>query len=836
MHREKLILHGGLLLSFVLIVFGTTVLIGWHFDIVWLLQYKTNTIAMVYNTALSFVLYGVALILILLNKKQAGFFITLVTVILSILVLSQYLFNLNLNVDNLFITHYVNAANFYPGRMAPNTTVSFILAGIAILLISRQEITFSMAVTASLLAITLGFMSLLFVSGYFTSVQDAYIWSKYTPMALNTAIGFVLLSLVLFLTLFHTFKQKKLSVWQAMPLSVGLSMFFINSLLALAVLNQQKLNHIQSVIPLIILVLGTIFTLLFSLMFHYFQSTRRFAANEKNLRALTEATLEATNDGIIAWNANGVIVNYNQKFLYIWNLNADELANITIYELLEKMAAKVDNQSDFIHSMKTLMRPTQESNQLLLHLSDKRYINVSMQTKKDRQLPYILVLSFHDVSIAKTLENEMIHRNTHDSLTGLPNKSFLIDLLKNNIRDARRNNFSVGVFLIDVNRFTHINDLFGRSSGDRMISMIADRLNGALESYGTLCRLGGDEFLLIAPLRKKIDGDNIVKKVVSAMKACFNFQGKQLTVSCSIGIAVAPADSSSAEDLLRFADIAMIRAKQLENGNFAYYSNELSHFTYERMLLENELYIALEEKQFEIYFQPLVDLSNQKTVAFEALLRWHNPRHGLVAPDKFLSIAYELGMMVDIGRYVLNEVCSQIKKWMKQGLPLITVSINVTSHQFFNNQLINDIEKSLDLYQLPPSALEIELTEQTLIKASNDVFSVLTWLKNKKIAIALDDFGTGYSSLNYIKNFPLDKIKIDASFTRDILVNKQNKELLKAIIHMAKILKLSVLAEGIEKQEQFEFLKKNHCDYGQGYWFAKPMPAAEVVKYMKRMI
>ncbi|WP_241480560.1 putative bifunctional diguanylate cyclase/phosphodiesterase [Legionella norrlandica] len=402
------------------------------------------------------------------------------------------------------------------------------------------------------------------------------------------------------------------------------------------------------------------------------------------------------------------------------------------------------------------------------------------------------------------------------------------------IQGVLHNKHQVGVFLIDISKFTQVNDVFGRSKGDELIRMIVERLKIGVGNSGTLCRLGGDEFVIIASLSGYADGQKIIDNVLSALKPSIEFYGSQLNVSCSIGVSICPQDGIQTDELLRCADIATIRAKKQGRNSFVYYARELGAYTYERMLLENKLYVALEKKEFELYYQPLLELKTNKIYGFEALLRWENPRLGLLTPDKFLPIAEDLGLMNDIGTWVINEACRQLNHWRKKDLPLVKMAVNTTAHQFKNNRLLDDINKALVFYDLSPESLEIELTEQVLLDGSKEVFYVLEMLKTKKIVVALDDFGTGYSSLNYIKKFPLDKLKIDQTFIRDMLHSEDNKNLLKAIIHLTETMKLTVLAEGIENQEQLDFLIANRCIYGQGFFFAKPMPPSVCSAFLKR--
>lgn len=383
----RLWLFASIIFSCLTIMLGGSVLIGWHAGITILLQYQSATIAMVYNTALSFTVFGFCIILLLFHYYKICQFLAVMIITISFLVLLQTIFNVNLYVDELFLKHYYNVANYFPGRMAPNTAVSFIMSGIVILIIGRAHWTFNLGVLASVLTILLLFMPLLFASGYVSSLQNAYEWSRFTPMALNTALGFILMSLALLFALLYRCRYHGMSVWPAMPVILGLGMFLINSLLALSVHKQQYANQIHSVLPHVIFILGTIFTLLFTLLLHYVQLERKRSRAEQKLRALTEATFDATGDGILAWNHKGVITHCNHKFSELWRLPSEEVQGKNILCLLTEMSKETENEKRFRENINTLMQPSKNYNRMTLKLKGNRYFEVYMQTQKTQGLP-----------------------------------------------------------------------------------------------------------------------------------------------------------------------------------------------------------------------------------------------------------------------------------------------------------------------------------------------------------------------------------------------------------------------------------------------------------------
>ncbi|KGP62383.1 hypothetical protein EP47_06335 [Legionella norrlandica] len=386
--KIRLWLYASIIFSCLTIALGGSVLIGWHAGIAMLLQYQADTIAMVYNTALSFAVLGICIILLLFHYYKSSQFLAILIIALSFLVLFQTIYNINLHVDELFLKHHYNIANHFPGRMAPNTSISFIMAGIVILIIGRAHWTFNWGVLASVFSILLLFMSLLFASGYVSSLQNAYEWSRLTPMALNTALGFMLMSLALLFALLYRCRYHGISVWPAMPVILGLGMFLINSLLALSVHKQQYANQIHSLLPLVIFILGTIFTILFTLLLYYVQLERKRSREEQKLRALTEATLDATGDGIIAWNDKGVITHCNRKFSELWRLPSQQVQGKNILCLLADMCHEAEDEKHFRENMNTLIQPSQNYNRMTLELKGSRFFEVHTQSQKTRVFPW----------------------------------------------------------------------------------------------------------------------------------------------------------------------------------------------------------------------------------------------------------------------------------------------------------------------------------------------------------------------------------------------------------------------------------------------------------------
>ncbi|MBI3593615.1 MAG: EAL domain-containing protein [Nitrospirae bacterium] len=425
----------------------------------------------------------------------------------------------------------------------------------------------------------------------------------------------------------------------------------------------------------------------------------------------------------------------------------------------------------------------------------------------------------------KKAKEELDFTATHDPLSHLPNRTLFSDRLEQAILNAKRNGSMAAVFFVDLDQFKRINDTLGHTLGDIALREVAKRLQDCVRAGDTVARWGGDEFTLLFENITKVD--NLVRichKVLDAISQPILIEEKELHLSTSIGITISPLDGDNAELLLKNADIAMYRAKEKGRNTFQFYSQEMSKDSSNKLELENQLRYAIERKEFILHYQPFVDLKTDKIVGAEALIRWNHPTLGMVPPGKFISLAEETGLIVQIGEWVLKTACEQNKAWQNMGLPPIRVAINLSARQFQRTGIVEMIKKSIQESGLSPRHLELELTESILMQKTDEMVSTLGELHQMGIHISLDDFGTGYSSLSYIKKFPIDTLKIDQSFVRDVITNKDDAALSTAIIAMAHSLNLKVIAEAVETAEQLEFFRSHGCNEIQGYYISPPLP------------
>jgi diguanylate cyclase (GGDEF)-like protein/PAS domain S-box-containing protein len=421
----------------------------------------------------------------------------------------------------------------------------------------------------------------------------------------------------------------------------------------------------------------------------------------------------------------------------------------------------------------------------------------------------------------------------HDVLTELPNRVLLMDRLALAISRAARNNEMIAVFFMDLDRFKIINDTYGHDIGDKFLKVIAKCINEDVRETDTIARFGGDEFALILEDVHHIeDVAHIAEKLLNTLARPYKIDQREFYVTASIGISVFPDDAADAQSLMKNADAAMYRAKDLGRNNYQFYSKDLSTKALERLTLENDLRRALEREELLIHYQPQIDLKTRRVTAVEALLRWQHPEHGLVPPNKFIPVAEETGLIVPIGEWVLRVACSQASAWQKSGIA-VPVTVNLSGRQFVDGSLASTIITTVDETGLSPSLLELEITEGVVMHNPQTATRTLEKVNDYGVRIAIDDFGTGYSSLSNLKSYPIDTIKIDRSFVRDITTDPNDASIVLAIIAMAHSMGLQVIAEGVETEEQLAFLERHDCDSVQGFLFSHPLPADKTEEFLE---
>jgi diguanylate cyclase (GGDEF)-like protein/PAS domain S-box-containing protein len=448
-----------------------------------------------------------------------------------------------------------------------------------------------------------------------------------------------------------------------------------------------------------------------------------------------------------------------------------------------------------------------------------------------------LLATVRDITDRKAAEERVQYLAYYDALTGLPNRTLLQDRLAKALASARRRKDKVALLFLDLDRFKDINDSLGHSVGDLFLQQVGERLKKWGREHDTVARLGGDEFLImVTEVKDASDAAIAGERLMDAMTAEFVVQGHLLSINCSLGISVFPEHGSDGETLIKNADAAMYSAKDNGRNNFRFFTEEMNARVVERLTLESSLRFALEKKQLFLVYQPQMDIATGRITGMEALLRWRHPNLGLVPPDKFIRIAENSGLIVPIGEWVLRTACRQARKWQDEGLPAVSVAVNVSAVQFRQERFCELIGRVLRETGLAPQYLELELTESLLLANAEVMLSVVQELKTMGLTLAIDDFGTGYSSFSYLRQFPVNKFKIDRSFIRDVAVNPDDAAITAAIISMAKSLRLKVIAEGVETEEQISFLRTHQCDEIQGYYFSKPLSPEQATDKLRSRV
>jgi diguanylate cyclase (GGDEF)-like protein len=451
-----------------------------------------------------------------------------------------------------------------------------------------------------------------------------------------------------------------------------------------------------------------------------------------------------------------------------------------------------------------------------------------------------------DITERKRAEEQIYNLAYFDNLTGLPNRLLFKEHLSLSLAHAVRSNKVAAILFLDLDRFKQINDTLGHSIGDKLLQEVAERLlicvrksdvvgrdeGGDLTS--SVARLGGDEFtVLLTDIVTLQDAARVARRIIDNVSQPINLDGHEVIVTTSIGISLYPDDGKDVVTLIKNADTAMYHAKDQGRNNFQFYTQSMNATAYERLVLENNLRKALEREEFFLHYQPQFDIATAEIIGVEALVRWKHPKMGIVSPGEFIPLAEETGLITQIDEWVMQTACAQNKLWQMAGLPPITIAVNLSGQHFIRKNLLDTVTRIIEDTGLDPRYLDLELTESVLMKNAKDTVNTLRALKEIGLHISIDDFGTGYSSLSYLKRFPLDTLKIDQSFVREITTDSDSAAITTAIIAMAHSLKLRVLAEGVETEEQLAFLRDHGCHAMQGFLYSRPLPAGELVRFFQ---
>ncbi len=510
----------------------------------------------------------------------------------------------------------------------------------------------------------------------------------------------------------------------------------------------------------------------------------------------------------------------------------EEFCKITLLNILDDLDKE---------AFKDLVRPMEAGEQdVVLYRGRQLRKNGSSYPVEIRlqlstqETPPILVVTALDITEREEYERKLTDQANFDQLTKLPNRHFMLSHIDRGLSRARRDENSLALLYMDLDNFKNINDSLGHSAGDELLKQAAGRIHSVLRERDTPARLGGDEFLImLEELGNPEDAEVVADKLVEVFKKPFILNSRQVYSTTSVGISIYPDDGDTVEALMQNADTAMYQAKSSGRSHYQFFSEEMRREAEERLLIANHLRSALDNHELSLVYQPIMDIVSGRVVGAESLVRWHHPELGQVSPDQFIPIAESLGLIEDIGRFVLNTSCQDAAKWSALGDDSVYISVNISSQQFRNGDLLSCVDGALHQSCLSPENLVLEITEGLLLQGSHNPLDIINGLRERKIRLALDDFGTGYSSLSFLKRFPLQMLKIDHSFIKDLGLESNDETLVEAIISMAKSLGLDVIAEGAESKKQLEFLHQHGVKLVQGYYYSPPL-VAEAFNHLLR--
>jgi len=450
---------------------------------------------------------------------------------------------------------------------------------------------------------------------------------------------------------------------------------------------------------------------------------------------------------------------------------------------------------------------------------------------------YVLITSFLIYYLFQRGFDELVHHAHHDTLTGLPNRLLFNEHLMKALAQAKRKGSKLSVLFLDLDRFKLINDTMGHNLGDQLLNIVAGRIQKILREGDTIARQGGDEFLVLLPeIGHEEEAAAVSKRILEALSRPMMIDDNEVYISTSIGISLFPNDAGDIETLVKQADTAMYYAKEKGKNNYQFFTRGLNIKANERLSTENSLRKALTRGEFVVYYQPQIDFVSGCIVGVEALVRWNSTEHGIISPASFIPIAEETGLIVPIGEWVLRTACAQNMAWQKQGYPELRMAVNISARQFQEANFIDVVKEILNETGMPPQLLELEITESVAMEKGETSVELLGRFKELGVRISIDDFGTGFSSLNYLRRMPIDTLKIDQSFIRDINSGENGEEVITAIIQLAKNLRLKVIAEGVETDIQWFFLKEKRCDEMQGFLFSKAITSQEIETILKQKL
>lgn len=552
-----------------------------------------------------------------------------------------------------------------------------------------------------------------------------------------------------------------------------------------------------------------------------------------------KVTVLSIGEAIIATDEKGIVTFSNYEAQKLFSLSEKQFMNKNFDDMLYLLRDQ-DGKSCNISLDMVLNKGSKfefESLSIIVSKDGKEYFVSGNITPVWNEADEVVgtVSAIKDITELKRNEKKIYNMEYFDSITGLPNKMLFLDRLNVGLANARRTCTKLAVIVLDLDNFKTINDTLGHAFGDRILMQIAEKIKGLLREADTVARFGGDEFIVLQPGLKDItDITRVADRILENFRSPWILEGREYYITASMGIAVYPNDGQDESTLVKNADIAMYRAKDKGKNNYELFMESMNRKIIDKLNLENALRHAIAKEDFVLYYQPQIDIATGEIISVEALIRWNREGVGLVQPLEFIPAAEESSLIIPLGEWVLKTACKQNVKWLSLGFKPLLMAVNLSAKQFQQRDLVEMIDRVLHETGMEPTLLELEITESTAMQDIDFTVEVLKKLREKGIRISLDDFGTGYSSLNYLKILPLDTLKIDKSFIHDIALNPNEEAIAKSVIGIAHKMNLMVVAEGVETNDQLEFLKVHMCDKVQGYLLSKPLPSDQIGEILKK--
>lgn len=715
-------------------------------------------------------------------------------------------------------------------------------SGIALYIISRPVMGKKQVLLGAL------FMATGIVSMHYTGMEAMKMNAEidYNPVlwTLSAVIAFVASVVALYLLSFVSQNYKTSKIWlvklgSAVLMGIAISGMHYTGMSAASYKAHQHHTDLASTpfnSTLLAYAIGIVILILLGMVFISTFIDRRFEYQSILSERKFRSVIESANDSIILSDRTGTIISWNKGAELIFGFNEKEALGKNLQIIIPdkfKVAHQQGMERYLLSGEPKMIGNTVELEGLRKDGSEFP-IELSLAAwQEDDQVYFSSII--RDITERKRNEkkiNQMVYR---DPLTGLPNRLLLNDRLSQALELADENKQTIGIMFIDLDRFKYINDTLGHAVGDQLLIEIAKRIQACVGKNDTVCRQGGDEFIVLIPNTTADEVSKIAQQIVDLFSSSVMVNEQELFVTPSIGIAMYPGDGRDIETLIKNADTAMYRVKEQGKNNFQFYTPEMNEAVTKKMKLEIGLRKALERDEFKIVYQPQIDVETGGIIGVEALLRWHHPEWGTISPAEFIPIAEETGLILQIGEWVLHGACRQNKAWQNAGYAPLRMAVNISSRQFQQSDLVERVSRILRETELEPQYLELELTE-SIIQDSKYAVAKMQQLKEMGIHLSIDDFGTGYSSLSYLKTFPIHTLKIDQSFTRNIYADPKDASLVETIIAMAHNLNLKVIAEGVETEEQLQFLQQKQCNEAQGYYFSRPISAEELVVILQERL